>query len=85
MSRLRRSVLGMLVVCACYSASHLAAKDTPPCAGKAEQVAVSWGSDYAQAMKLAEEQKKMLFVYFCDACKRDVCNRFQTPAAKAYS
>jgi hypothetical protein len=36
-----------------------------------------WRNDYAKAMKAAEDQQKMLFIYFCDACGDGACNRFK--------
>ncbi len=37
-----------------------------------------WLDDYAEAMRRAEHENKMLFVYFCNACGDEACNRFQT-------
>jgi hypothetical protein len=34
--------------------------------------------DYARAMAAAEDQHKMLFIYFCDACGDGACNRFKS-------
>jgi hypothetical protein len=37
-----------------------------------------WNANYAKAMSMAEQQGKMLLVYFCDACGDQACNRFKT-------
>jgi hypothetical protein len=38
---------------------------------------VCWQSDYRAAMALAESQRKMLFVYFCDCGADAPCTRFK--------
>lgn len=40
--------------------------------------AIDWLTDYDEAMTRAERQNRMLFVYFCDACGQEPCNRFKT-------
>jgi hypothetical protein len=48
--------------------------------GRAMEVAsltAGWQSSYAQAMAAAEQEKKMLLVYFCDTRGNDPCNRFK--------
>ncbi len=46
---------------------------------KASQQKVHWLNDYAKAMTVAEQQHKMMLLYFCD-CGDDssVCNRFRS-------
>jgi hypothetical protein len=49
------------------------------CADSANDELVSeihWFSSYAKAMTAAEEQSKMLLVYFCDCCEDGKCKRF---------
>ena len=43
--------------------------ETPP--------AVVWQPDYAKAMNLAEQQGKMLLIYFCDCGGNEACTRFK--------
>jgi hypothetical protein len=42
-----------------------------------EAPAVNWLSSYAKATSLADRQNKMLFIYFCDACGDEPCQRFR--------
>lgn len=39
---------------------------------------IEWHRDYAEAMTVAEQQNKMLLVYFCGGCDADRCTRFKT-------
>jgi hypothetical protein len=38
---------------------------------------IVWFADYAKAMTAADDQNKMLLVYFCDSCGDGPCHRFQ--------
>jgi len=38
---------------------------------------VTWLADYAEAMRLAEQQKKMLLISFCDCGANEACARFK--------
>jgi hypothetical protein len=38
---------------------------------------ITWFDSYPKAMAAAEDQSKMLLVYFCDACDDGPCNRFK--------
>jgi len=37
----------------------------------------SWATDYVEASRMAREQGRMLFVYFCDPGENSPCNRFK--------
>ena len=39
---------------------------------------VTWHTDYAKAMSIAERENKMLLIYFCDPACDGPCNRFKT-------
>ena len=38
---------------------------------------IEWFDSYARAMSAAEDQNKMLLVYFCDSCEDGPCKRFE--------
>lgn len=51
---------------------------TQPKADKQTEVpAVRWLTNYAKATSVAERDKKMLFIYFCDTCEGTPCERFK--------
>ena len=52
-----------------------AAKNRPENAGSA--IEPFWRNDYAAAMNVAEQQGKMLLIYFHDPKKNELCERFE--------
>jgi hypothetical protein len=46
-------------------------------AANAPPAAITWHTDYAKAMSMAERADKMLLVYFCDPACDGPCNRFK--------
>jgi hypothetical protein len=38
---------------------------------------IVWHDSYAKAMTLAEQQNKMLLIYFCSGCRDEPCTRFK--------
>ena len=75
-----RRVLLMLGVWTCVvlqltdrkSAAAEGPPDEPPSAE------ITWRTDYAQAMKLAEEQRRMMLIYFCDPSEQEPRNHLKT-------
>ncbi len=53
-----------------HLAAESAADDTPT-------VQILWHDNYAEAMKIAEQQRRMMLIYFCDPGKNEPCNRFK--------
>ncbi|MBN1394778.1 MAG: hypothetical protein JW959_07130, partial [Pirellulales bacterium] len=58
-----------------WLASPSKSADNP--AGDSSEVEVSWRADYAKAMTEAENDNKMMFIYFCDPEGDELCNRFK--------
>ena len=60
---------------ACYSVRQMKIiLDLPP---QQQAPEVNWLADYAAAMRLAEQQKKMLLIYFCDCGVNEACAHFK--------
>jgi hypothetical protein len=49
----------------------------PATGSRVDAPAIRWQSNYADATELAERQKKMLLIYFCDAAAGSSCDRFK--------
>lgn len=60
-----------------YAARTKSKIATEPGLAAGDASAIGWMTDYAEAMRAAEQQNKMLFVYFCGGCGAEPCNRFK--------
>ena len=79
MNRGLRVTLAVLAVWM-YWSSIAPATESPPAQGPpntSPPTKITWHHDYARAMKLAEEQGRMMLIYFCDPGKRRPCNCFK--------
>ena len=73
----REAYLARLRDCECPGKQRASVATSPDTKPKDDAPEVRWMSDYAEATALAESQKKMLLIYFCDGGADDACTRFK--------
>ncbi len=81
-SRLAVLICGATMVMVLSRTPVIAATDSVPGTGLDRAIEspppeIEWSNKYAEAMTAAEDQNKMMLVYFCDDCADGTCNRFK--------
>ena len=76
-------VVQRLTMCLGVVVSIVAVLSSPALAEQDGSPRVAWHDDYAKAMAEAEDQNKMLLVYFCGGCTAEPCARFKAETLEA--
>jgi hypothetical protein len=67
-----------LILSSCLAATLFGLAAVLPAAEpEADAPKIRWSNNYAEAMRAAENQNKMLLLYFCDRSDSGPCNRFR--------